>query len=58
MKKITDKMRMDWLERHDVEINCDERSIEERFFVIGGGWAPTIRQAIDAAILAERKAHG
>ena len=52
---ITDKQRIDFLERMECEISFDRYGGEEKFIVKpsewdGGDWKPTVRKAIDSAI--------
>jgi len=53
MKRITDKMRMDYLEQHDIAVEShDEREICYCVSVPNGLWqkAKTLRESCDAAI--------
>lgn len=52
--KITDKMRLDWLDKQKTDIECDTMDWggEVWYVDIAGGsqWKATIREAIDAAM--------
>lgn len=67
--KITDKIRLDWLEKNKAEVNSDSSDPVEAFCVerkrtaseyspvfhwIDFGWHKTLRAAIDAGILYDR----
>lgn len=58
-RKITDKQRLDWLEKNitDCGIYKDSMSTKEKF-CLGGEWFPTIREAIDAEIRKTTKGVG
>lgn len=56
-KKITDKERLDFIEETNSEVQKDSSPYagDEVWFVGDeGGWYPTLRAAIDAAIRASR----
>lgn len=70
-KRITDKQRLDWIDRRAPDIRGDFRDKVERFIVsrrrdsneqnplfsdISFGWYSTVRKAIDAAMNAKAKA--
>lgn len=64
VREFTDKERLDWLERQkeDISFCIDTESKDYRFIVYfydgngnDGVWRKTARQAIDAAIRAQRK---
>lgn len=61
-RRITDKERMDWLSRKTTienfyqNVNTDfESCVTQLFSFSQNGWYSTLRQAIDAAIRAERR---
>ena len=56
MKKPTDKQRLDFIQKNEVEISCDisDAAGKEKWLAIGpyvgDEWKPTCRQAIDSAM--------
>ena len=58
--RITDKMRLDWVARGDNRTYVSGYPDRDGFYTFDGSmragiWFSTLRQAIDAAIRAERK---
>ena len=57
-KRITDRERLDWLQKHGEGILVTAPCIENHFGterIWYGGIKPNVRQAIDSAIRASRK---
>ena len=61
--KRTDKQRLDWIQKHRAEVECDGSDPREMWIIepsdYEGGyeWKSTLRKAIDAAMDKETK-HG
>lgn len=57
LKKITDKQRLDWIEKREAEICCDTCGHDEKWLVTNnfkGEWTKTLRESIDAAIALDK----
>lgn len=61
MKKITDKARLDFIQRHKLEVVCDKSEFAEldgESWCLSGPlseWRPTLRKAIDSSIIRKRE---